>query len=529
MRSLTRMSCGAGAAAALLLSAAAPRPQELREARVEAVVQRTCTPCHALPPPDVLPKRAWRAVTLDMTGLIVQGIGLPRGRPAPSPDFDFEQIAHHYQTRAPVELPSPAPWPPAGGAAERFTRRTLVLPESTAPAAVANVRFLRLDAGRPTEVVAADMVSGLLMAGGAPGGPPTLRVLGRVPHPCHLEALDLDRDGRLDLVAADLGILKPDDRLQGTVTWLRRMPDGGYGATTLAAGLPRVADVQAGDFDGDGDQDLVVAAFGWRRQGGILLLENRTSDWSRPSFQVRELDERTGAIHVPVVDLDRDGRLDFVALLSQHHEAVVAFLGDGKGGFRKETVDQAPHPAWGSSGMQLVDMDKDGDLDVLVTNGDMLDDYQLKPYHGVRWLENRGAFPFVPHALAALFGVMRAQAGDLDGDGDLDVVAAAMVQVRDGRGAPARAPDLPSLVWLERTAGGTYDRHTLERGGQHLSLDLADYDGDGDLDIVTANSLSGAAGHAEVWEQRGMRPIRTDPPHPPLFSIAGPPYQTPWP
>jgi len=91
--------------------------------------------------------------------------------------------------------------------------------------------------------------------------------------------------------------------------------------------------VQAADFDQDGDLDLVVAAFGWRWIGGIYLLENRTTDWTRPSFVRRELDPRTGAIRVPVADLNDDGRLDFVALIAQQHETVVAFLGDGRGGF----------------------------------------------------------------------------------------------------------------------------------------------------------------------------------------------------
>jgi hypothetical protein len=443
---------------------------------------------------------------MDMTGLIVQGVGLPKGAPPPSPDFDIEQIASYYQSRAPRELPSPAPWPPPGHDPDRFVRHSLGFPEATAPPAVANVRFLRLGAGAGTEIVAADMLSGLVLGGGALGTPPALRLLGRVPHPCHVEAVDLDRDGLVDLVVADLGAAGPEDSTQATVQWLRRLPTGAYQAVPLATGLPRVADVEAGDFDGDGDLDLVVAAFGWRRVGGIVLLENRTQDWAHPVFVPRTIDDRSGAIHVPVVDLDHDGHLDFVALVSQQHETVVAFLGDGKGNFRKEVVDQAPHPAWGSSGLQLVDLDGDGDLDVIVTNGDMLDDFQLKPYHGIRWLENRGGFPFVPHDLAPMFGVMRAQAADLDGDGDMDVVACALVQFKDAAGATIRGSDIPSLVWLEQTAPGRFERHTLETGAQHLSLDLADDDGDGDVDIVVANSLSRAEGFVEVWENVGRRP-----------------------
>jgi hypothetical protein len=124
-----------------------------------------------------------------------------------------------------------------------------------------------------------------------------------------------------------------------------------------------------------------------------------------------------------------------------------------------------PTPAWGSSGIELVDLDGDGDLDVLVTNGDMLDDFRLKPYHGIRWLENRGGFPFVPHDLANLPGAHRARAVDLDGDGDLDIVACAFVEFK-AEGTPiSTVAAFPSLVWLEQTSPGTFVRHTLEREG----------------------------------------------------------------
>ena len=65
-------------------------------------------------------------------------------------------------------------------------------------------------------------------------------------------------------------------------------------------------------------------------------------------------------------------------------------------------------------------------MDVLLTHGDTFDDFVLKPYHGVIWLENTGTFPFVEHRLATLPGAQRAQAADLDGDGDLDIVASAL-------------------------------------------------------------------------------------------------------
>src|SRR5262249_60292151 len=119
------------------------------------------------------------------------------------------------------------------------------------------------------------------------------------------------------------------------------------------------------------------------------------------------------------IDLDGDGRLYFVALISQEHEAVVAFLNDGGGEFHRETIFSANEPAFGSSGIQLVDLDGDGDVDVLYTNGDTFDSFYPKPYHSIRWLENCGTFPFVDHLLTAMPGVHRALARALDGGGEL--------------------------------------------------------------------------------------------------------------
>jgi hypothetical protein len=396
----------------------------------------------------------------------------------------------------------------------RFERRGLKL---TAPAAggpasspvgppvVAHVRFFDLEGQGKLSVLAADMSSGLVLRGDPRRPEAGLEVLDRATSPCHLELVDLDRDGLRDLLVADLGDIPPDDHEKGSVIWLRRRPSGVYERVVLARRLPRVADVQASDLDGDGDLDLVVAAFGWRTVGGLFLFENRTTDWARPDFVRRPIDPRPGAIHVPLTDLDRDGHLDFVALLAQHYESVEAFLGDGRGGFRRAPLFAGPHPAWGSSGLELVDFDKDGDLDALVTNGDMLDDFLIKPYHGIRWLENKGALRFDEHPLANLPGVHRALGRDLDGDGDLDVVAGAYVQFQGETGRPRSRTDLASLVWLERDAQGRFIRHTLETGGHRVTVDAADYDGDGDVDLAVGAFQTEGAPIVELFENRGGR------------------------
>ena len=57
-------------------------------------------------------------------------------------------------------------------------------------------------------------------------------------------------------------------------------------------------------------------------------------------------------MHVPPIDLNGDGHLDFVALISQDHEVVEAFINDGTGNFNNEVIWAAPDPAYGSSGIR---------------------------------------------------------------------------------------------------------------------------------------------------------------------------------
>ncbi len=370
----------------------------LHSAADEARVSAFCGDCHQAPRPDTFPKAAWpEQVAQGYTFFQKSGRDL-----VPPPK---EAVVRFYQERAPEALPvvpreeDRRPWKVA------FRRGELGDPAAGADPAIANVHLLRLDGGEAWSVVACEMNSGTILAAdpesafpskdGKPAAPP--RVLSRaVKHPGHVEMTDLDGDHRLDLLVAELGTPMPSDDRKGAVVWLKQGADGAYSAITLASGLGRVADIQAADFDGDGDQDLVVAEFGWRDLGAVLYFENRTGKDGVPKFEKTIVDPRHGAIHVPIADLDGDGKPDFVAAISQEHETIVAFLNRGPGRFEAKALWSAPHPAFGLSGMQLVDLDGDKDLDVLLTSGDAFDTVMLRPDNGVTWLENRGDLRFEP-------------------------------------------------------------------------------------------------------------------------------------
>lgn len=477
----------------------------------EAEIRQACTQCHRFPAPSVLPKREWPAKIEKMFSLANVGLLAKFNRPIRN--LRLEEVTAFFETLAPAELDTP-PWgPPAGEVKLGFERRALVgVPPGENLPGTGNVRLVELFpdiAG--AELVVCDMLSGWVSWMNPRNPRMALQGIARLAAPDHAEAVDLDKDGRMDLIVAELGQVMPSDKKLGGVVWLRQVENRRFEPVRIAANLGRVADAQAADFDGDGDLDIVVAEFGWITVGRVLLLENRgaPAPGELPQFAQRTLDDRIGSIHVPVVDLNRDGRPDFVALISQQSETVVAFINRGKGQFERQEIFTAPHPHWGFSGLQMIDFDGDGDLDALVTNGDTMDDMvRFKPYQGVAWLENRGSFPWVHHTIARHYGVMRAQAADLDGDGDMDVVASTWLpELEEGE---RKKYALPGLAWYEQMPGGVFRAHVLaDDHCDRPTLDLGDFDGDGRVDIFAGTAWLGKppAGRPpvalEIWRQVG--------------------------
>jgi hypothetical protein len=444
-------------------------------------IQRFCGACHAFPQPDAFPRSAW-------SHAVEQAYRFAKDAPLALPRPPFEPVLKYFEDRAPLELP-PARFEQASGPPPvSFHRTGFRGPPHRELPAVANVSLVHLYDKERLDVLACDMRQGRVMALSPYAEAPAWKVLAEVSHPAHTEVVDLDGDGVLDVLVADLGSYLPTNGRKGAVVWLRGGRDGSFTPVTLLKDVGRVADVRAADFDGDGKPDLVVAAFGWTHTGEIYLLRNKTTDWSRPRFEPEVIDARHGAIHVPVCDLNGDGKPDFVALISQEHETVVAFLNDGAGKFRPQTLYAAPHPVYGSSGIELVDLDGDGDLDVLYTNGDVLDmPYLLKPYHSVQWLENKGDLTFVHHPLTPLYGAHRAVAADVDGDGLLDIVA---VSFLPPEGFKQRG-DQEAVILLHQESPGRFVRYSLEKGTcDHVTCAAGDVFHTGRVDLVTGNFLS---------------------------------------
>jgi hypothetical protein len=462
-------------------------------------VHTFCGACHAYPPADSFPRSAWQK-EVERGYSFFERSGLALAVPP------VQQVIQYYQERAPRELPPARITYASTPLGVQFERTGYPGPGPAGRPHSSNVLITPFSDPRRPDILTCDMATGLVMALRPYDPAPTWRVLGKVKNPAHIEVVDLDGDGIKDVLVADLGNFPPTDLLCGRVVWLRGRPDGSFTPITLLEGVGRVADVQAADFRGTGKKDLVVAAFGWQSTGEILFLENQTTDWSRPRFVPHVLDERHGAIHVPVADLNGDGRPDFVALIAQEHEVVVAFLNEGNGKFRKKTLYAAPHPAWGSSGIQLVDLNGDGKLDVLYTNGDTLDEpYLFKPYHGIQWLENKGNLRFEHHHLAPMYGVHRAVAGKITGSDRLDILAVSFLPSSAFPGRKQRGAD--AIILLEQTAPGKFVRHALRKvQADHVSCAVGDLYGTGRSDLVIGNYGSQDTDQpVQIWKNLGRK------------------------
>lgn len=449
--------------------------------QIEADIKNFCGACHPTPRPDEFPREEWRAEVQQGFDFYLQSPLANLRVPA------LTDVVAYYEKQSPEKLPLPEASPDIDMGDLTFD----VTPadrDGDSPA-IAHLTWHTSQNAQRHVLISCDMRSGIVNEWKIDRSALVAQQLAKLRNPAHAEAIDFGGRAATGWVVADLGSFPPADHDLGMVVML--VPEDG--GTQLAShvvhqGIGRASDVQAGDLDGDMDLDLAVAEFGWRRSGQLSWLENKGSLPSEMSFEPHLIDERHGALFSPIVDLNRDGALDIVAAFGQEHESVDVFYNLGSGKFRKEQLFRADTATFGMSGIEIVDLDSDDDTDIVFINGDMFDDYHLRPYHAIHWLENRGE-EWRHHNLYRLPGVSRTKSVDIDHDGDIDMLACTLIphQVREQR-ADLR---LASLVCLEQTSPGKFTPRILEIGNcHHAALETGDFDADGDIDIAVGNYSS---------------------------------------
>lgn len=240
-------------------------------------------------------------------------------------------------------------------------------------------------------------------------------------------------------------------------------------------------DIDAGDVDFDGDAD-VVASGAYGGFGTVELLRNH-GDGSYAAPLV--VHAGAGAMAVKLRDLNGDGALD---LLWCDHPTAAPYdfwtaLNDGAGNFGAPL--EWPTNTCGNGDVDTFDMDGDGDLDVFVAEA-----LGCAGIFGARVFvaRNRGDGSFdAPYTLASILRPQRIASGDLDGDGDADLLYGTSNGVEVALGHGDGSFDAPVEVLF---AGGA------------RALVVADLSGDGLPDLATATSNSPAGVVVQV--RRGL-------------------------
>lgn len=457
----------------------------LSEASI-ARIERFCADCHPLPPPSSFPKSSWpEEVRLGFNFYIETG----------RTDLDEptqQEAVEYYQAAAPDKVivprademiaePSPIRFEPIHG-----------LGKSTAPAATAQVLW----EASSKSVLFTDMRNGTLKRW-TPGSswPDDLsdareELLGTGQNICRAFPYDWDQDGTLDYLVGELGTFTVGDHQKGSVSLIFGGAEGTLPPLKIVEGLGRTIEAKPFDYDSDGDMDLLVADFGWRKSGALRLLRNTGGTPRNPEFKLETLDYRHGVLGVEVADFDGDSMLDFAVAYGQEYETLEIYYNHGNGNFVHKMVVQLLDPSYNVSSFQVVDLDQDGRPDIVYTCGDMMDNFVAKPFHGLRWARNLGDRSWEDRDLGLMVGALQSTVADFDNDGDYDIVAVGLYP-----NAPQDPGAYDSICWWEQKEDLHFERHSIERDHcNHATCVAADINNDGRMDIIVgdwfANDLS---------------------------------------
>jgi hypothetical protein len=294
---------------------------------------------------------------------------------------------------------------------------------------------------------------------------------------------DADQDGDLDLVVANYDS-RHRQRLylnEGTGTF--------HDATTLR--VPSVQDtpqgVALGDVDGDGDADLVLGnaknGTGGERNG--LYLNDGTGSFTDGTATAMPLPAEDST-DVALGDVDGDGDLDavFANIWSGSSGQNRLYLNDGSGLFIDDTATRMPVDAVNSHALILKDLNGDGHPDLVFANGHSFTAQQNRLYLN----DGGGSFTDVTSTHLP-FDSDYANAiavGDVNSDGFPDLVF--------GNGSYGN-PEQNRLYLNDGAgvfADATVTQMPID-GDLTSAVALGDVDGDGDLDLICGNTRHGSS------------------------------------
>lgn len=175
--------------------------------------------------------------------------------------------------------------------------------------------------------------------------------------------------------------------------------------------------------------------------------------------------------HVYAVDMDRDGDMDVLATASGVPDVVVWYENDGLQNFTQRMINGNFVGAWSAC---AIDIDRDNDIDVVAAA--FSDDK-------ISWFENDGQQNFTERIVATGFDlVVSAYAADLDGDNDIDILGA--------------ASSAGQIRWWENNGSQVFMERIIAAGFTGAwRVITEDVDDDGDMDVLGCSN----SGNTVAW------------------------------
>ena len=455
------------------------------------LAEKYCAACHLFPEPELLTKTAWAHHILpDMAkwlglepvdfegmpeGKLLQEAGIYPGGPLLS-EKDWFAIWDYYRDTAPSRPLPQAPKPVPAPALHQF-KPHLFNPISGVPM----ISMTRIRS--PNRLQVADSFAGMLFTLDKAG---IVTARERFASPI-VSIAPGQRRSYLTLI----GRLFPSDAQEGAVLAWTDSPERGS-PRPLLEHLRRPTDAIAADVNQDGREDLVVCQFG-HRLGQFSWFENKGDN----QYEEHVLLDRPGALAAKAIDLTQDGLPDLLVLTGQSRETLSLFVNEGQGRFSLKPLVEKP-PSWGFASFELVDMNRDGFTDVLTVNGDNGDfALPLKAYHGIRLYLNDGKNQFREAFFYPMHGAYKAMARDFDGDGDADIAAIAFYP-------DFSSANPEQFVYLENVGNLKFKASTCAEAlsGRWMTMDAGDLDGDGDDDLVLGSFVKGPTTVPVPWDRR---------------------------
>ena len=447
----------------------------------EALARSVCGSCHQYPSPDLLPKIGWENVIPHMAhrlGMAPDTYNPYRGKSVEESyrldtagiypaepllaDSTWQKLLAFYRSAAVDSFALASR--PIRPSTKQFSPRLIELPMTNQPI----LTLLEIDEAQ-----------GVLYYGDAAGNLAKLDAnfarlqFAKLPSP----VVDVElAANRKDLLLLNIGLLNPNDiETGGLVT-----TDNARFAQLrlLKQNLARPVAFAATQIDTDNKEDMVIAHFG-HKLGRLSWYREQNGQWVESVIK-----SEAGMSKIIVEDVDADQDNDLVVLRSHGQEGVSIFRNQ-QGRFTEESILELP-AIYGSSDFEYVDMTGDGEKDIVVASGDNGDHTNLlKPYHGVRVFTKAGK-SYVEAFFHPMYGATKVRVRDFDQDGDMDIFASAFY-------SDYAKPEHTSLVYLENQGNLEFEVYHFPeaKAGRWIVMDAGDLDQDGDQDIVVGSFVQG--------------------------------------